>query len=147
MEYRMEINRLRKNELSYELVVRGIDVKPSNTTDELRSYLCPLLKLEKLNQTLRSPVYSLKVTDELSTIQSKLDELSSLHSKPSLNLENIKSSSGTQPAESDRVLDSNSDNAGLPTGPEPPGGKQAPWTEAPGALVEQYLNSDKPKMA
>ncbi|KAF5277879.1 hypothetical protein FQA39_LY06031 [Lamprigera yunnana] len=56
----MEINRSRKDELSYELVVRGIDVKPSNTTDELRSYLRPLLKLEKLNQTLRYPAYNLK---------------------------------------------------------------------------------------
>ncbi|KAF5278659.1 hypothetical protein FQA39_LY00701 [Lamprigera yunnana] len=51
------------------------------------------------------------------------------------------SNSGVRPAESDIVLDSNSCNAGPPTGPELPDGKQAAWAEAPGALVEQYLNS------
>ncbi|KAF5297319.1 hypothetical protein FQA39_LY12158 [Lamprigera yunnana] len=50
---------------------------------------------------------------------------------------------GRRPAESYRVLDSNSGNVGPPTGLELPDSKQAVSTEAPGALVEQYLNSGR----
>ncbi|KAF5305484.1 hypothetical protein FQA39_LY01575 [Lamprigera yunnana] len=50
---------------------------------------------------------------------------------------------GCRPAESDRVLESNSGNARPPTGPELLDGKQAAWTEAPGTQVEQYLNSGR----
>lgn len=74
MDYKMEINYLKKEMLVYELNVRGILVNDSKTVDELRSTLRPLLKLERQGK-LNIPEYSLDPKVEFNYVSSQLKEI------------------------------------------------------------------------
>lgn len=49
------INHLKKDELKHELLVRGIATSDTQTVDDLRSCLRPLIKLEKSGKSLSYP--------------------------------------------------------------------------------------------
>lgn len=75
MEGRMEINRLEKDELSYELGFRGITDKKN--VEEMRITLRHILKLEK-SGTLVYPTYPFSFADDREYLQRKLTELRTL---------------------------------------------------------------------
>lgn len=77
----MDINRLKKDELIYELAIRGIASSPAKTVDELRSCLRPMLKLEKAKTSLSYPEYNMNLDEEFKIISSKYAELKDLLSK------------------------------------------------------------------
>lgn len=72
----MDINRLKKDELQYELRLRGMPFD-NKTVAELRSCLRPLLKFEKSDESLHYPDYDFDVDEELVIIQGKLGEINS----------------------------------------------------------------------
>ncbi|KAF5302910.1 hypothetical protein FQA39_LY02090 [Lamprigera yunnana] len=108
-------------------------------------------KLNKLEDNgPKTEEREMRVEQKLDTIHSETMNLKRENQESER--ENAQLNSGVPPAELDRVWDSNLGYAGPPAGLEPPDTKQAAWTEAPGALVEQYFNSsqrdqfrDKPK--
>lgn len=71
----LDVNYLRKDELIYEANFRGLSANESQTVDELRKCLRPLMRLEKQNESFSYPEYNLVIDDELETIRSKLSEL------------------------------------------------------------------------
>lgn len=73
--YQMYMIRLLKDELKYELNIRGLDPK-DKTVAEVRATLRPLLRMESLNHPLSYPEFSLEVEDEFKTIEDKFNELS-----------------------------------------------------------------------
>lgn len=78
MSFRYDIDRLKKDELLYELSMRGFKKTDKQTVDDLRSLLRPILKLEKDEKSLDYPKLSLGVSSELSVISSKLAEITGL---------------------------------------------------------------------
>lgn len=78
---KMDINRLKKDELIYELTVRGVTGTDTKTVEELRTCLRPLLKFEKANTSLSIPEYKLDIVEELKVIVSKYEELQKLLDK------------------------------------------------------------------
>lgn len=88
-ELKMIVNYLRKDELTYELILRGITVEIPESTDQLRTYLRPLIKLEKLNKSVTYPVYPFNAEDELKVCSTKFDELKSAFTSPQSNLLSI----------------------------------------------------------
>lgn len=71
----MVINYLKKDELLYELRLRGVAVSEEQTVAELRLCLRPLLKFEKADQTLHYPEYCFDPAVELKVIDEKVKEL------------------------------------------------------------------------
>lgn len=71
----IEINYLRKEELVYELKFRGFPVTDSQTVDELRKCLRPILKLEKQNTSFSFSEYSIDIASELELLERKFSEL------------------------------------------------------------------------
>uniref|UniRef100_V5GNH6 Gag polyprotein n=1 Tax=Anoplophora glabripennis TaxID=217634 RepID=V5GNH6_ANOGL len=78
---KMDINRLKKDELIFELAIRGVTCDETKTVDELRTCLRPLLRLEKSDTSLSYPEYNLNIDDELKTIRDKCLELQGLLDK------------------------------------------------------------------
>ena len=60
----MQVNYLKKDMLVYELTVRGIPANETNTVDELRTTLRPVLQLEKAGKPLNYPAYSRDLKEE-----------------------------------------------------------------------------------
>lgn len=79
---RYELNRLRKDELRYELSARGFRTTDSQTVKDLRSLLKPLLKLEEAERSLEYPEMKLVLSEELVIIEDKLTELSTIAKQP-----------------------------------------------------------------
>lgn len=77
-DYVMVINYLKKDELQYELKLRGVAISDEETVAELRSYLRPLLRFEKVDKTLHYPKYDFDPTEELKIIHTKLNEIEAL---------------------------------------------------------------------
>lgn len=75
---RFIINHLKKDELKYELLARGISTSDNQTVDDLRSCLRPLLKLEKSSKPLSYPDFETDFDNEKPLIETKLDELNDL---------------------------------------------------------------------
>lgn len=59
MDYKLVVKYLRKDELIYELTVRGIKPGNTKTVDELGAYLRPLINLEKYDKSITYPTCSL----------------------------------------------------------------------------------------
>lgn len=76
--FRLVINHLKKDELIYELGIRGVMCDDTKTVEELRCCLRPILKLEKANTSFSYPDYSFDVDAELQIVSDKSEELSSL---------------------------------------------------------------------
>lgn len=70
--YRLSVDRLSKDELEYELSIRG--VVGSGTVEEMRKDLRQIMKLEKEGKPLQYPPYSRDVRIEFAIVQKKLDE-------------------------------------------------------------------------
>lgn len=90
-ELQMFVNYLKKDELIYELVLRGVEVTSSESTEKLRAYLRPLLKLEKLNKSVRYPEYSHDPNVEFTVVNEKFLELQEAFKIPKPNLTSITS--------------------------------------------------------
>lgn len=73
-DYQIDVNRLKKDELQYELRIRGLEASDKPVA-ELRTTLRPLLRMESLNQSLSYPKFELDVAHELQIIASKLAEI------------------------------------------------------------------------
>lgn len=72
----MRVADLKKDELIYELSVRGVVTSPEQNVDELRSCLRSLLKIEKSgNTSIQTPEYGLKFEEEFTIVSDKLVEL------------------------------------------------------------------------
>lgn len=76
-DYRIEVNYLKKEELQYELQLRGV-VTTEKTVDEMRPQLRSLLSFEVADKSLHYPKYSFNIDNELTVIQDKVIELSEL---------------------------------------------------------------------
>lgn len=76
MDYRLQINHLKKEMLIYELTIRGIPVDDSKTVDELRSALRPLLKLEKQGKSIKEQAYNFNIDEELDYISAAVKDIS-----------------------------------------------------------------------
>lgn len=75
MDYKMEINYLKKDEIRVELLLRGVSTTDDQTVDDLRTLLRPLIKLEKSGKSLRSPEVTLDFKEEQPIIEKKLQDL------------------------------------------------------------------------
>lgn len=79
--FKIVINHLKKDELIYELGIRGIACADTKTVEELRCCLRPIFKLEKANTSFSYPEYGLDVEVELKLISDKSVEIDSLIGK------------------------------------------------------------------
>lgn len=76
MDYKMDCDRLNKDELTYELKIRGFtDV---SNVQEMRSRLRYLLRMEQSGQTLTYPKSTLKCDEEFKIITDKIKEIRAL---------------------------------------------------------------------
>lgn len=73
MESKIEVNRLEKDELSYELAVRGVTDK--TTVKEMRTCLRAFLKLERHGSPITYPKYPYAFEDDKAYLDLKLTEL------------------------------------------------------------------------
>ncbi|KAG5885433.1 hypothetical protein JTB14_016827 [Gonioctena quinquepunctata] len=73
MEGKVEVNRLEKEELSYELDIRGIT--GLTTVDSMRKSLRNLLKLEKAGTSLTFPSYPFTFDEDSVYIERKISEI------------------------------------------------------------------------
>lgn len=73
----MEVNYLKKDELQYELQLRGVSVT-DRTVDEMRPQLRSLLNFENKDSSLHYPKYDLDISAELDTVNAKVLELATL---------------------------------------------------------------------
>lgn len=71
--YRLSINRLSKDELAYELGVRGI--QGAESVEQMRKCLRSVLHFQKKGKPLSYPKYSLDVDKEICTISEKIIEI------------------------------------------------------------------------
>lgn len=76
MAYRFVINYLRRDELVYELTVRGFQTTEAQTVDDLRTQFRQIWKLEKGGVTMKTPDFPFKFEPESAIITEKLAELS-----------------------------------------------------------------------
>ncbi|KAJ8916999.1 hypothetical protein NQ315_012915 [Exocentrus adspersus] len=99
MEFKLDVNRLEKDELTYELAFCGITDK--KTVEEMRKCLRAILRLERTESSLTYPQYPFTFEDDAVYIETKMSELqnlisgfsgsdtSSLHSKISSKLAHV----------------------------------------------------------
>ncbi|KAJ8982691.1 hypothetical protein NQ317_013163 [Molorchus minor] len=76
MDLKFEINRLEKDELTYELAFRGITDK--KTVEEMRKCLRAILKLEKAGSSLKYPTYPYTFTEDGDYLEAKILELQNM---------------------------------------------------------------------
>jgi len=89
MDYKMQINYLKKEMLIYEVTIRGIEVDDTKSVEELRSTLRTLMRLEKHDQSLVAQEYSFDVTQELTYIAGELGRITTSISTATIG-ENVK---------------------------------------------------------
>lgn len=71
----MEVNHLRKDELVYELFIRGVQIDESSTlVSDMRSSLRSLVLLEKSGQRLTQIKYTIDFEEELTKLNEKVTE-------------------------------------------------------------------------
>lgn len=75
MARKMTVNRLDKDELEWELKLRGLK---TGTTDEMRSQLSMALRLERSGESFRYPKYPFTFDDDEPAILKKCDEIAAL---------------------------------------------------------------------
>ncbi|KAJ8968737.1 hypothetical protein NQ317_004103 [Molorchus minor] len=75
MACKMQVNRLNKEELTYELRVRGIAI---GTVEEMRHALSMARKLEASGGSVRYPAYPYTVEEDVKAVLDKLEELEPL---------------------------------------------------------------------
>lgn len=75
--YKMEVNYLKKDELKYELQLRGVSAE-NQVVKGMRSQLRSLLSFEASESGLHYPQYSLKAGEELAIIRGKVTEVTAL---------------------------------------------------------------------
>lgn len=73
MDLKFDCNRLNKDELAYELKIRGFD--EVGNVEEMRSCLRNVMKLERSNQSLTYPAYNLVFDDEIKIVEGKIVEI------------------------------------------------------------------------
>lgn len=73
MDLQWECNRLSKDELEYELKIRGFE--DVGTVDKMRSCLRNVLKLERSGQSLTYPAYALNCDEEFKIVEDKIKEI------------------------------------------------------------------------
>lgn len=71
----MKVNRLNKQELEYELTVRGIG---TGTVEQMRSSLSLLLRMEKQGDAVKRPPHPYTFEDDAAAVEEKLVELSEI---------------------------------------------------------------------
>lgn len=76
MDSNLDCNRLTKDELEYELSIRGFE--DVGTVDNMRSCLRSVLRLERTGQSLKYPTYSLKCDEEFEIVENKIKEILTL---------------------------------------------------------------------
>ncbi|KAL3274917.1 hypothetical protein HHI36_019698 [Cryptolaemus montrouzieri] len=76
MELVFDCNRLAKDELTYELVIRGFE--DVGTVESMRSCLRNVIELEHSGQSLTYPPYPLNCYDEFKIIENNIKEVISL---------------------------------------------------------------------
>ena len=74
----MEVNRLDRDELAYELIIRGIDASDETTVADMRKSLRHLNKLEKSGTPLAYPKYPLKFDKDSTEVAKKISEVETL---------------------------------------------------------------------
>lgn len=72
MSRRVEVNRLDKEELIYELVWRGIAI---GTVEEMRTRLALARQMERNNESLHYPPYPFSFRQDVAAVTKKLDDL------------------------------------------------------------------------
>lgn len=72
MSRRMVVNRLEKEELTYELTVRGI---APGKVEDMRSRLAMAIQMEKSGDSLKYPKYPFKFDEDLQAITGKREEI------------------------------------------------------------------------
>lgn len=72
MSRRVDVNRLSKDELAYELTWRGIAV---GTVDEMRGRLVLARQMEKTGESLHYPTYPFTFSQDTQSVTNKLDNL------------------------------------------------------------------------
>lgn len=75
MSRKMTINRLEKEELIYELKIRGVAV---GSVEEMRPRLALALQLEKSGDSLRYPDYPFKFTEDAEAVSKTLSEITTM---------------------------------------------------------------------
>ncbi|KAJ8964656.1 hypothetical protein NQ314_004720 [Rhamnusium bicolor] len=75
MPRKMQVNRLEKEELTYELTVRGI---ATGNVEEMRRRLSQAIQLEKDGDSLKYPAYPYTFDQDYEEIKKKLDNLTDL---------------------------------------------------------------------
>lgn len=75
MSRKLIVNRLEKDELEYELKIRGIGV---STVDEMRQRLSLALRYEKSGDSLKYPPYPFKFEEDFDAIEKKFEEVRNL---------------------------------------------------------------------
>lgn len=76
MECKLEVNRLEKDELSYELKYRGFT--DNLTVKDMRKTLRGFIKLEKSQSELKYPEYPFSFTEDNDFISTKIDDIKAL---------------------------------------------------------------------
>lgn len=78
MEGKFEVNRLGKDELIYELKIRGANITDDTTVTDMRKSLRSYLKLEKSGSEIRYPKYPFTFKEDVDYIADKVRELGAL---------------------------------------------------------------------
>lgn len=76
MDLKLEVNRLEKDELIYELAFRGITDK--TTVEDMRKSLRAIFRLEKTESSLKYPKYPYTFGEDADYISAKILELQTL---------------------------------------------------------------------
>ncbi|KAJ8932542.1 hypothetical protein NQ314_014592, partial [Rhamnusium bicolor] len=77
-EIKLDVNRLTKEELGYELRVRGLGEGGNLTVVEMRAVLRNALHLEKTSLAIKSPTYPYKFAEDSVALTANLDTVNSL---------------------------------------------------------------------
>lgn len=75
---KLEVNRLSKSEILYELAVRGVSHPDDTCMDDLRKVLRKSLKLDRSTLAYKKPSYPFTITEDLEALKTVHDELESL---------------------------------------------------------------------
>lgn len=70
--YKIDVNRLDKNELTYELTIRGVAL---GTVEQMRTNLAMARRMEKSGDSFSYPKYPYTAAEDEAAVKAKLDEL------------------------------------------------------------------------
>lgn len=71
-QYKIDVNRLDKGELSYELKIRGVSL---GTVEQMRTSLTMARRMEKSGDSFAYPIYPFSAEEDVAAVRGKLDEL------------------------------------------------------------------------